>query len=204
DLAAAVSSPDEIEILIGDGTGGFVPGAAIAASPHFSVGSPILADLNRDGVLDLSFFDASPFTFEGGNLMRVAKGRGDGTFDPSTAYAVPAFPGGLISLDANGDGRADLVFPHEAVAVCLFLGLGNGEFAPKLDFGGVRLAHPAGGRGYLRRPFHGRERAIRLRHDADRGRTAQPAAHRGCGRPLRGQRRDSGPLRRSRLVRSGW
>ncbi|TMQ62837.1 MAG: PKD domain-containing protein [Candidatus Eisenbacteria bacterium] len=140
DLAAAVSSPDEIEILIGDGSGGFVPGAAIAASPHFSVGSPILADLNRDGVLDLSFFDASPFTFEGGNLMRVAKGRGDGTFDPSTAYAVPAFPGGLISLDANGDGRADLVFPHEAVAVCLFLGLGNGEFAPKLDFGaGTRV-----------------------------------------------------------------
>src|SRR5439155_2376607 len=88
DLAAAVSSPDEIEILIGDGSGGFVPGAAIAASPHFSVGSPILADLNRDGVLDLSFFDASPFTFEGGNLVRVAKGRGDGTVDPSASYAV--------------------------------------------------------------------------------------------------------------------
>ena len=145
DLATAVSGglqgPNEIEILIGDGAGAFATGAPIMGSPDYLVSSPTLVDLDRDGPLYLAFCEESSFPFGGGQSLRVTKGRGDGTFDSPTFIETSVLTGGLTPLDANGDGRTDLASTHEGMGVALFLGLGNGDLAPKVDFGvGTRLA----------------------------------------------------------------
>lgn len=148
DMAVALSdrdfaSPHEIEILIGDGSGAFVPGASVVGTPHYNLSPPALVDLDRDGALDLAFAEENPYSIivggaggrVAGNALRIAKGRGDGTFGPPASVPGSASPGNLIPLDANGDGRTDLALEHEGGSIALFLGLGNGEVAPKVDFG---------------------------------------------------------------------
>ncbi|HKW51982.1 MAG TPA: FG-GAP-like repeat-containing protein [Candidatus Eisenbacteria bacterium] len=141
------SNPHEIEVMIGDGTGAFVPATPVVGAPYFFYGPPTLVDLNRDGVLDLAFGEQNPYTISvgsgdpAGNALRIAKGRGDGTFDPPASFPGSALPGDVIPLDVNGDGRTDLALEHEENGVALFLALGNGQYAPKVDFGaGVQFA----------------------------------------------------------------
>jgi len=136
-----LSNPHEIEILIGDGTGAFVPGAPVVGTPYRRFSPPVLVDLDRDGALDLAFAEENPYSISVGqgnlvgDVLRIAKGRGDGTFGAPTSIVGTAKPGDLIPLDANGDGRTDLALEHEEGGIALFLGLGNGQLAPKVDFG---------------------------------------------------------------------
>jgi PKD domain-containing protein/VCBS repeat protein/Big-like domain-containing protein len=146
DLAVTLSgellAPKEVEILIGDGSGTFAPGSPVVGTTYFNLSSPILVDLDRDGAIDLAFCEENPYLFDRGHALRVAMGRGDGTFDPPSTNEAPALSGGLTVLDANGDGRTDLAMRHEGGGIALYLGLGNGEFVPKIDFGvGLHLGN---------------------------------------------------------------
>ena len=116
------------------GAGGTVPGlpGGLISLPNGG-GQPegvlalVAADFDGDGRVDLAFADAAG--------VEVARGRGDGTFDPPTSIAVGAGAGALVAADLNGDGRPDLAFtsdlarPSAGEAVEVALNRGGGAFA---------------------------------------------------------------------------
>jgi FG-GAP-like repeat/IPT/TIG domain len=91
--------PGGIEILLGDGSGGFssLPLIGVATGP----GPIVSGDFNGDGKLDLAFGD------DNGNVNMLL---GDGTGGFTTGSLSPAGtnPGFLVAGDLNGDGELDL------------------------------------------------------------------------------------------------
>jgi hypothetical protein len=69
-------------ILLGKGDGTFTQSAAYPAPQNFRPSSPILADFNGDGRLDLAFVDIPQ------NMIDVMLGNGDGTFHNKTSYST--------------------------------------------------------------------------------------------------------------------
>jgi hypothetical protein len=89
-----------------------------------------IADLNRDGKLDLV---VALFDFRVGVLL----GQGDGSFAPPVTYCVfNADADSVQSMavgDLNGDGYPDLaVSTHTTLSV--LIGRGDGSFAPRVDY----------------------------------------------------------------------
>jgi hypothetical protein len=115
-------------VATGNGDGTFQPGKSSTLPGSSSVPSSYavaLGDLNGDGVPDLVLSAASggPFT--------IALGKGDGTFTERGSLSVPAF--GLHSTtaaiaDLNGDGKADLVLSGAGELIAVALGNGDGTF----------------------------------------------------------------------------
>src|SRR5215469_13773812 len=88
-------------VVLAHGVGFKVVGTlAVDASPE----SVALADLNRDGKLDLVVV-----SLDSNQTVSVFLGNGDGTFQPQARYAVGSFPYGLAVADVNLDGILDLI-----------------------------------------------------------------------------------------------
>ncbi|HWU86964.1 MAG TPA: VCBS repeat-containing protein, partial [Kofleriaceae bacterium] len=109
------------------------------AEVHYDLGSSvqvravIVADLDRDGKLDLVTANL--------DSLSVLMGRGDGTFAPAVKYPVATAGGlaaGVVAADFNGDGKLDLA-TNLANGYGVFLGNGNGTFGPQASFGGAPL-----------------------------------------------------------------
>ncbi len=104
DLAVANIHDNNVSILLGNGTGGFI---AASGSP-FAVGngpaSISVGDFNGDGKADLA--TANRY----GNDVTVLLGNGMGAFTAGegSPFAVGTNPVGLTTGDFNRDGRADL------------------------------------------------------------------------------------------------
>lgn len=116
-------------LLLGDRNGGFMaaPGSPfpVDAVPHLH--TLAAADFDGDGHQDL-VADSWPES-----ELVLVRGRGDGRFHtPGTSFRVPPAPmQNLRTADMNGDGRPDLVVPaHDARAVAVLLGKGDGSFTP--------------------------------------------------------------------------
>jgi RHS repeat-associated protein len=115
--------PQSLAILMNKGNG-------IFAAPRFvTMGKDmvgvVLADLNKDGKLDVVTSDP------GDSTLSVRLGNGDGTFGPRTVYHLGGdFSGGPPAVgDINGDGIPDLVVANDpASTVTVFLGNGDGTF----------------------------------------------------------------------------
>ncbi len=122
DLAISVGG-DHLQILLGDGSGGFSPGQTIAV-PGFA-GSIGVGDFTGDGKVDL-VVEALPSGFV------VFPGKGDGTFGEAIATPVDSnlYLGDLRVVDVNGDGKLDLF----VVSSTLFLGNGDGTFRESSSF----------------------------------------------------------------------
>jgi hypothetical protein len=119
DLAATNASG--IAILFGNGNGTF-QAANFYTSPLIYLQDAV--DLNGDGNLDL----VGVVNANGGNVVEVSLGNGDGTF---TALAPTNLNVGLQSLaiaDVNGDGKLDLLASTFLSGVQLALGNGDGTF----------------------------------------------------------------------------
>jgi hypothetical protein len=72
--------------------------------------SPMLADFNGDGNIDIASFQFTGFFPNPGTYLQILAGNGDGTFTPTYATInldKRAFPSS--AFDINGDGRADLI-----------------------------------------------------------------------------------------------
>jgi hypothetical protein len=89
-----------------------------AGNPNDVGGSLVMADFNRDGILDFASF--------GIMQLAVSLGNGDGTFQSPTMFSWPCAGGQAVAADFNGDGLVDLA------AVCggvyIYLGNGDGTF----------------------------------------------------------------------------
>jgi subtilisin family serine protease len=73
--------------------------------------TPMLADFNGDGNMDVGVLMLAPYpSGNGSSYMQVLAGNGDGTFTP-TYEAIPFDKFGMPTnaADLNGDGRADLM-----------------------------------------------------------------------------------------------
>ncbi len=130
DAAYAYGDTDDvvaIKLGNGDGTFGSVTTYAGGSNPGEGVR---LADLNRDGFLDM--INAND---DGNALVRL--GNGDGTFGSSTAYAFNVDE--LRIGDINGDGYTDLVGGKDG-SLLVRLGNGDGTFGAQTTSTGAGAA----------------------------------------------------------------
>lgn len=128
-VSGGVTTSNGLELLTGDGKGGFTAGAPSGS------GSPTIlaaADMNGDGNLDAVFADGSPAN--GPGSVAIAFGDGKGNFTTATDYPLPnsATIANLVIADFNHDGKPDVLVTSSgavtggANAVYLFLNSGAG------------------------------------------------------------------------------
>jgi VCBS repeat protein/FG-GAP repeat protein len=127
DLAAAITSDNNVTILIGNGAGGFTqaPGSPVGAGTHpYSVAT---GDFNLDGKPDLAMANF------GSNNVTIRLGNGAGGFLQTFGSPVSAgsFPICVAVGDFNLDGRPDLAvanFAPPSNDVTILRGNGSGGF----------------------------------------------------------------------------
>ena len=125
DLVVGQSSGQSLAILLGKGDGTF-PGNAVAVVAT-NPASPVLADLNGDGALDVA---TTADGVQGGGVA-VLLGRGNGTFTQAVGYPTAAAPFETVAGDFTSDGKLDLLTWHAGSnTVALLVGDGTGRFAP--------------------------------------------------------------------------
>lgn len=125
---AAASFGGTIDIRLGDGSGGFGSASTLSNVPAVNL---TLADLNRDGKLDLAAIGSNnPI------LVKVLLGDGAGGFGPLTTYEVLGNKS-IIVADFNADGKPDIATSGDAWnQVSILIGDGNGGFGAASHFPG--------------------------------------------------------------------
>jgi len=132
DLVTANPQADTVSVLLGDGNGSFGPANETVVGDYPMAVK--LADVNKDGILDLLFVssrdpndpnDTAPSRFV------CWLGKGDGTFDKSTQkrYATDGNPRGLLLYDLDKDGDSEAVTVHPGGGSFVVFGAkDNGSF----------------------------------------------------------------------------
>jgi hypothetical protein len=136
--------PGQVNILLGNGMGGFAPPVMISLG---SVGafSILTADFNFDGKLDLATANNS------GDSVSILIGNGMGGFTPAAGspFAVGTGPRSITAGDFNFDGKIDLATANSGSNnVTILTGNGSGGFAPAgapIATGGTFPHYIAGG-----------------------------------------------------------
>jgi subtilase family serine protease len=128
-------NPGFVAIYLGNGDGTFKQPINVSMS-GYPVGT-VVADFNRDGILDIASLQYIP------GQISVAYGNGDGTFQAPVNYPVTASFGSeynIVAGDFNGDGIPDLVESNAADNnLGLFLNNGDGTFGSQIT---VNTANP--------------------------------------------------------------
>ena len=127
DIAITSTSSNKIEILLGNGAGGFT------SSGDFSVGEFPAGitdgDFNSDGIFDVvtsNYYNST---------ISLMIGDGQGDFSSSGTYEVGIRPLGIINEDFNSDGAPDIAVANAGSNhVSILLGDGFGGFAPEQTF----------------------------------------------------------------------
>ena len=135
--------PGSVDVILGNGDGTFQNPTAYNSGGEIAF-SVALADVNRDGKLDMIVADAcapNSFCGEPGGTA-VFLGNGDGTFQTSVIYGAgggdfdsleslgPGYTSAVVVADTTGDGKADLIVVNggNASTAAVLLGNGNGTF----------------------------------------------------------------------------
>ncbi len=107
--------------------------APVAAALQDWIDEPVLADLDLDGDLDV----AAPVDFGAAgapDFVGVLLGDGDGMLSAPVLLDTAQDPSDLAIADLDADGAPDLLAPGSAgTRISVFLGVGDGSFAPKVD-----------------------------------------------------------------------
>jgi hypothetical protein len=128
DLIVANAGSNDLTVLLGDGTGGFVPAAASPVTAGHSPNDLSSADFNGDGAVDLAIanHDTQHVT------VLLGDGRGGFAPAPGSPVTVQSRPHahGVAAADVNGDAWPDLVVDSwQDDRVEVVTGDGSGRFA---------------------------------------------------------------------------
>jgi hypothetical protein len=131
----AVTGLDEVAILQGVGDATFI------LAGRYGTGrdprSIAVGDFNTDGIEDLAVADYFPPDSPPGapGEVSILLGLGGGLFGPETRFAAGHNPFSVAVGEFNGDGRQDLAVANDTGCcgdISVLLGVGNGQFAPKI------------------------------------------------------------------------
>jgi hypothetical protein len=130
--AVVVTSFGGIDVFRGDGMGGFGPPTFFQGLSGSLTGDVILADVNRDGKLDVVVGHGP------GNQVAVYLGDGHGSFGAPSYFATGTNPMSVAVGDVNGDGKLDVATANFSTSntpgtVSVLLGNGLGGFGPHVD-----------------------------------------------------------------------
>jgi len=117
------TSTADIELLLGNGDGSLQSPTVLTTLPWYTTALSV-ADLNGDGKLDLVSDGGN--TNDGGQIVTVLLGNGNGTFQTPASYPGPLKVAQTIAIaDFNGDGHPDVAVPSIS-GISLFSGSGTG------------------------------------------------------------------------------
>ncbi|GEM_PF-3451889 len=140
DIIVAKTSPSEVEVFLGDGSGGFV-----SAGTNSLLSAPIslsLAKFDWDDHLDVTVLMA------GSPNWQSYINDGLGILSPSQAFQATFGAAGAFAMaDINNDGFADMAVvdsDNNELAVFTSDVTGNFTIAKRIDFGGSPIALAAG------------------------------------------------------------
>ena len=134
DFISANGHRNSIEILLGDGQGGFSPGPNVKVESGGWNFSFALGDLDGDGHLDLLTVIRGEPPESHPARVEIRRGDGKGGFAAMPGQTLSVAPDPIFAAiaDVNGDGHRDIVFSHGHTNILsIFLNDGKGAFTPR-------------------------------------------------------------------------
>jgi hypothetical protein len=129
DIAVASSSPNSVQIFLGNGDGTFQAPVNYAAG--IVAASLVAGDFNGDGKIDLAFSSSVD-----GASVNVLPGNGDGTFGAPVNSSLTTEADAMAVGDFNGDGKSDLAIVNfDKGGITVILGNGDGTFQAPISYG---------------------------------------------------------------------
>jgi uncharacterized protein (DUF2141 family) len=110
----------QLVTYIGNGDGTFKTPVIFPSASNLI--SPVVADFNKDGKLDVAFINAVDEVSQG--QLEIALGNGDGTFGTPVTNLSILSGASLAAADFNGDGSVDVALLGEIAGI--FYGNGDG------------------------------------------------------------------------------
>jgi hypothetical protein len=144
DLAVAFdpnsgSTGGEVAVLLNEGHGTFATPAIYAVGGW--VNSVAVADFNGDGKPDIAVPKSGPGLPWDDGFVSILLNNGDGTFTPSSTYAVGGTPDTIVAADLNGDGKPDLATADwGSSTTSVLISNGNGTFSSAASY--PTMAYP--------------------------------------------------------------
>src|SRR4029077_14705930 len=129
DIVTANGRRHTIEILFGDGRGGFSHASIVKLEPGYNNYSFALGDIDGDEHLDLVAVSSDTGVEPGRMSTRHGDGKGGFPDDHGSRLSVPSGSRVGTLADMNGDRRPDIVLNHGA-ELSVLLNQGNGKFTP--------------------------------------------------------------------------
>lgn len=116
DLAVANQGDDSVWVIPGNGDLTFGSPTILPLASNFAPTALAVGDFDRDGNIDIVVAEQS--TLAGGTgQIQVFLGKGNGTFQPPTAYVAGSAPSFVAIGDFNADGITDLAVANSGGGV---------------------------------------------------------------------------------------
>ena len=135
-------SGGSVSVLLGNGKGKLRAAQTYSSGANTAL-SVAIADLDRDGHLDLAIANQCQDSSCQNGVVGVLLGNGDGTFRAAESYASAGYDTDSVAVgDFNGDGNPDLVLASQCQdsscqngGVSVLLGNGDGTFQAAQSYG---------------------------------------------------------------------